>query len=276
MTSKKIQIVADSAADLPKDIVEEYGITVVPLSVSHEGETFQDGDLTLSELLERMHRSRHLPQTSQPAPGEFLEVFNHLADAGPILCLTISEKLSGTIQSARLAATMTEADVDVFDTEVATLAEGAQVIRAAQLAREDRTRDEIIAYLEEYRKSQRAYPAFISLTNLVKGGRLPQWKGRIAEFFNVRVLGENRDGAIEVLEKVRGTDQLFARLMERFRQEAVDVEDRIIGISHADNLKWARWLAEQVAPFNPRDIVIGEMGAVIATHAGPGSVVLGV
>ncbi len=240
-------------------------------------ESFADGEKSIDEFLEWMKGSPELPTTSQPSPGAFFEVFEELAPKGPILCMTISEKLSGTAQSATMAKNMLpDADIEIFDTKAATSAEAAQVIRAAQLLEEGRPLAEVLEYLETYRESIRIFQGFLNLTNLVKGGRLSRWQGRIAEFMNIRVLCHNVDGTIEVLEKVRGTEQLFERIVQLVTEQGVDIEDRILVISHADNREWATWLAKRVEALNPRDVMVIPMGSVIATHAGPGSVVISV
>jgi len=272
-----VQLVTDSAADLPEELLNEYGITCVPLTVTQGEDTFEDGSIPIETFLDRMSQSRDLPTTSQPSPGAFYEVFERLAPKGPILCMTISEKLSGTAQSARMAAEMLpDAQIEVFDTKAATSAEGAQVLRAAQLLREGKDLEEVMDYLREYREHIRIFQGFLDLTNLVKGGRLSRLQGRIADFMNIRVLCHNVDGAIEVLEKVRGTEQLFARIVQLMQEQAVNIEDRLIIISHADNHEWAEWLAERAAALSPRDVMVLPMGAVIATHAGRGSVVISV
>ncbi len=277
MNDSAVQLVTDSAADLPDEILEEYGITCVPLTVSLGGRGFEDGTMSPSDFMDLMAGSKTLPTTSQPSPGAFLEVFERLAERGPILCMTISEKLSGTAQSARMAAQMLpDAEIEVFDTKAATSAEGAQVIRAAQLLREGKELGEVLDYLVNYRENMRIFQGFLDLTNLVKGGRLSRLQGRIADFMSIRVICHNVDGEIEMLEKIRGTEKMFARIIELIEAEGVDIEDRIMVISHAANLEWAEWLAEKVKKMNPRDVIIVPMGSVISTHAGAGSIVISV
>ncbi len=271
-----IQIVTDTTADLPEDLVEELGVTVVPLNVTLEGETFLDGTYPPEEFLAMMNRAKELPRTSQPSPGDFVKAFTPLLERGPVLCMTMSSKLSGTAQSATVAAQMFDDRVTVFDTLSATLAEGAQVIRAAELVDEGCTVEEVVAEITRYRDEHRALVAVSDLTNLVKGGRLPKWQGKLADLMKIKPLLHNVEGAIEPLEKIRGIDHMFQRVVERVRDETENIGERIVGISHAGNLERANWLADQVRPLGPKRIVMGDMGCVISTHAGPGAVIIGV
>ncbi len=275
MTDKRIQIVTDSAGDLPPEVAEEHDITVVPLTVTLEGESFKDGEREPDQFLQDMRQAEDLPTTSQPSPGEFYEVFQSLQDRGPILCLCLSSQLSGTVQSAHVAAQMVEADVVVFDTLVATLAQGAQVIRAAELVAEGEDMDQIVSHLEWVREHQRAFIAIDDLTNLVKGGRLPRWKGRLADLMRLKPILHNVEGAIEPYERVRGTDKMFDRIFELMREEILDIDQRIVGISYAGNRDRAEWLADELSQFNPREILVGPMYSVISTYTGDNSLVVG-
>ncbi|MFO8061233.1 MAG: DegV family protein [Bacillota bacterium] len=274
--AEKIQLVTDSTADLPGELVGELGVTVVPLNVTLEGETFLDGSRTPEEFLEMMKGAKELPRTSQPSPGDFVDTCKPLMERGPVLCITMSSKLSGTAQSASVAAQMLGDRVVVFDSLSATLAEGAQVVRAAELADEGLTIEEVVAELTRYRDEHRALVAVSDLTNLVKGGRLPKWQGKLADLMKIRPLLHNVEGAIEPLEKIRGIEHMFQRVVERVRDETENIGQRIVGISHAGNPEWARWLEDQIRPLGPKRIISGDMGCVISTHAGPGAIIVGV
>lgn len=279
MSQTEVQLVTDSASDLPEDVLAEYGITCVPLTVTVGDETFLDGSVTPEKFIEIMETSPELPKTSQPSPGAFFEVFERLAPRGPILCMTISEKLSGTLGAAKIARDMLpDADIHLFDTLAATAGEGAEVLRAAQLLREGMALPDVLEYLEKYRESIKVYQGFLDLSNLVKGGRLSRLGGTLAGIFNIRVVCHNVEGAIEVLEKVRGTEKLFQRLLELVLEQsrAVDIKDRVVMITHVGNAERAEWLAEKARELGPREVLVTPAGAVIATYAGPGTVLISV
>ncbi len=270
-----IQIVTDTTADLPGDVIEELGLTVVPLNVTLEGEHFLDGTRTPEAFLAMMAGAKELPKTSQPSPGDFIKAFTPLLEKGPVLCITMSSKLSGTAQSATVAAQMLGDRVTVFDSLSASLAEGAQVVRAAELVGEGGTVEEVVGELTRYRDEHMALMAVANMVNLVKGGRIPAWQGKLADLIGIRPLVHNVEGALEVLEKIRGADKLYQRVLDKVR-ETENIGDRIVGISHAGNPERAKWLADQIEVLGPKRIVMGDMGCVISTHAGAGAIVVGV
>lgn len=275
MTANSIQIVTDSAGDLPPELAEQHDITVVPLSVNLEGETFQDGDRDPEQFLRDMREASELPKTSQPSPGEYYKVFQELGQRGPIICLCLSSELSGTVRSAEMAANMVESEVVVFDTLAATLAQGVQAVRAAEMVEEGADLDSIVSHLQWLREHQRIFIAIPDLTNLVRGGRLSRWRGKLADLMQLRPILHNVQGAIEPYERVRGTEQMFARIPELVREETCRIEERTIGISYAGNRDRAEWMAEQLSILNPRDIVIGPMYSVISTYTGDNAMVVG-
>lgn len=117
-----IKIVTDSAADLPKELIEKYNINVVPLTVKIDGVEYREGiDLSNEEFQTKMLNSKELPKTSQPSPAIFSNIFQKLSQDGHVLCLTLSSKLSGTFQSANIAKSICELEVEVFDTLAGSL-----------------------------------------------------------------------------------------------------------------------------------------------------------
>src|SRR5690554_4292326 len=112
-----IHIVTDSSADLPRDLLEKYHISVVPLTIKLQGQEYLEGvNISSQEFFQKMFLSEELPKTSQPSPLAFANEFKRLSKEGEVLCLTISSGLSGTYQSAMLGKDMCEGPVEVFDT----------------------------------------------------------------------------------------------------------------------------------------------------------------
>ncbi len=272
----KVQIVTDSTADLPEPIVKEYDIEIVPLTVNLGEETFVDGTLSQPEFVEMMETSPELPRTSQPSPGDFISVFNEKAEDGPILCITISKHLSGTYQSASLAANSVEGEIEIFDTLVTTGPQAAQVLIAARLAEQGRSLEEIIEYLTPYREEQKILFVITDLTNVVKGGRLPRWQGQLASLLNINAVLEAEGGTIDLLEKVRGEEQVYERLIEMMEEHVTSAEGRILTVSHCANLEWAEWVADRLQHLNPDETLFVEAGTVISTHGGRGLVAVSI
>lgn len=276
-----IQVITDSAADLPAEIVEKYNIKVVPLTVHIDGKEYADSiDISTQEFYEKMSRTKELPKTSQPSAASFIKVFKELESKGELLCINISSKLSGTYQTACLAKKISGVNVAVFDSWAATLGQGLQVIKAALLAEKGMSREHIIQFLTEYKKGLTHYVLLDTLENVVKGGRLSKFQGSLAKLLNIKVLLTGVEGALVTLEKIHGRKKALQRVIERMGEklrEAKDMPTRLFSISHFNNLKDAEMLKNQIIKnFNIKEeqFIINEMGSTIATYAGEGGMVI--
>ncbi|MFY9140088.1 MAG: DegV family protein [Thermacetogeniaceae bacterium] len=276
-----IQVITDSAADLPAEIVKKYNITVVPLTVHIDGEEYTDGvDISSQEFYKKMAKSKELPKTSQPSVASFIKVFQELESKGEQLCINISSKLSGTYQTACLAQKLSGVNVAVFDSWSATLGQGLQVIKAALLAEKGMSREHIIQILTEYKKGMTHYVLLDTLENVVKGGRLSKFQGTLAKLLNIKVLLTGVEGALIILDKIHGRKKALQRIIDRMGEKlqgAKDIPTKLFSISHFNNLKDAEMLKSQIMKkFDIKDeqFIINEMGATIATYAGEGGMVI--
>lgn len=274
-----IQIITDSAADLPPEIIERYNIHVVPLTVNIDGEEYIDGvNLSSQEFYQKMAVAKTLPKTSQPPAATFIKTFQDLASKGELLCLNISSKLSGTYQTACLAKEMSGVDVAVFDTWAATLGQGLQVIKAAVLAEKGFSCTKIINKLTQYKNNMTILILLDTLENIVKGGRLSKFQGSLAKLLNIKVLLTGVEGAVVMLERMHGRKKALQRVMEIISdkvQEAKEIPTKMFSISHCNNVKDAEYLKKQIMEkYQPCDVIINDMGSTIATYAGKGGMVI--
>lgn len=271
-----LQVVTDSSCDLPEELIKSNDIRIVPLTINIDDQVYQERvDITPEEFYEKMAQSRKLPKTSQPAPAVFSEVFRKLSDLGPVICLTISSKLSGTYQSASLGRDLSGVDVPVFDTLAGSLGHGLQVLKACELAKAGCTAKEVVAELDEYRKQMKILILLNTLENIVKGGRLSRLQGSLASLLNIRILLQGVEGGVEMLEKVRGSKNFFNRVIETIQGLCPDMSGRSIGISHFRNLADAEKIKQAVGDLcHPRDCIINSMGATMATYAGEGGLIV--
>jgi len=272
-----VQIITDSSADLPRHLINTYGIEVVPLSVRIDGEDYREGiDLAPEQFFEKMAHANALPRTSQPSPAQFEELFR-LYDAREkeILCLTISSGLSGTYQSAQVARDLCDANVTVFDTLGGSLAHGMMVLRAAELARDGWSVAEILPELVRMRDAMNIFILLDTVENIVKGGRLSRFKGSVIKTLNIKVILEGQDGKVELLEKVRGTKRFFERAIELIGERRQDFSDTVIGITHTGNFDDVVFLEREInARYAPKQILVNYMGATMGTYAGKGGIIL--
>ena len=271
-----LQVVTDSSCDMPKELLERYGISVVALEVDIDGEVFREGvDLTPREFYKKMARSAELPKTSQPSPAAFAEAFSERSARGPVICITISSGLSGTYQSACLGRDLSGADVTVFDSLTGSLGLGLQVLRACDLAKARRTADEVVAQLTRYRDEMTTLILLNTLENIVKGGRLSKFQGSLSKVLDIRVLLRDREGAVVLLEKVHGHRKLLHRAVQTACGVWPDMSGRDVGITHFNNAVDAEALRQALSEqCHPRDFIVNDMGSTMATYAGEGGMIV--
>ncbi|MFD2214354.1 DegV family protein [Metabacillus endolithicus] len=272
---QKIKIVTDSTIDMRKDLIEEYDITVVPLSITIDDKHFIDGvDITPDVFIKMMNQSNELPKSSQPPAGEFLRVYEELSkDGSSIISIHMTKGLSGTVQSAQSAAQMTEADVTVLDSMFISKALGFQVLEAARMAKEGSSKEQILHRIAEIRDQTRLYLSVDTLENLVKGGRIGRGKALIGSLLNIKPIAKLQDGLYTPVGKVRSQSQAVKYLAKQFAEDVKGKTVKAVGIAHADAHDFAQRLKQAVLEISPNCMVdISFTTPVVSTHTGPGAV----
>ncbi len=270
---QNVCIVTDSTSDIPPALAEELGITVVPLNVTIEGETFSDGTISLEEFFRRMNAARELPKTSQPSVGAFIEAFRgRLKHCSEVVCITISHKLSGTHESATEAARTVGERVHVLDTLNLSWGEGYQVIEAARAAASGATVEQIKARFDELRSRVNMIVGLDSVENLAKGGRIGKVAAIVGGLLKMRVmLTVAPDGSFEPVGRARGA---IAGMQASVDWVATRIDAKCpadFAVQHALSQDKADWLEQAIrARFNVRELLVIEAGAVISTHTGTG------
>lgn len=271
-----VKIVTDSTADLPAGIAAKHGITVVPLKVFFGEEGYRDGvDITPEMFYRKLREAKTLPTTSQPAPAEFTEVYRELArDGSPVLSLHLSLGLSGTYQSAVIGAAAAEgADVTVLDTRSASIGLGLIALEAAKAAKAGLGKEEILQLVRRAIAANHIILLVDTLEYLQKGGRIGKAQALLGSLLNIKPILILRGGQVEPLEKVRGQAKAVRRLAELAAAEVNSNDKVVVSIAHAAAPEAAAALLEKAAPLfaNLADIFIAEVGPVIGTHVGPGT-----
>ena len=273
----KIKIMTDSSVQLTSEEIEKYNITVVPLSISIDGETYVDGvDISRSDFVRKMNEAKNLPQTSQPPIGRFAETIKSLTEDGSeVIGIFLAKALSGTIDAARQAAEIAGQSDHVYlvDSELTDRAEGFQVLAAAKDAQAGKSVEEILKHVDKIKKSQQLRMMVVDLKNLIKGGRLGALSGKIATLLNIRIELQMPDGNLIVAKKGRG--KKFSKAFnERVLADIEANKDRIpeVGISYVDTPEAMEKLAEKIRAINPDiNVLVQETSPIIATHAGNGA-----
>ncbi|MFS8523943.1 MAG: DegV family protein [Limnochordales bacterium] len=269
-----VKIVTDSGADIPKPLAEELDIAVVPLTVHFGDEEFKDGvDLELSEFYRRLHAGGQ-PRTTQPSPTDFEAVYRRLqADADAIVSVHLSSELSGTMQSASIAAAMDGIDVPVHvvDSRSASLGIGMLAVEAARMAKAGASAEDIVQHLEAIVARQKVLFLVDTLEYLQRNGRIGRAQAFVGGLLNIKPLLTIDDGVVAPLERARGRAKARARLLELVTQGAQGQRVKV-AVMHADALEEAESLASELrSRLDVEELVVGQLGATIGTHAGPGT-----
>lgn len=272
-TSAKVRIVTDSACDLPADLAHRLGIEIVPLTIRIDGTDYVDRrDLTPVEFWQRVTSSPELPQTAAPAPGAFVEVFRRLVSGGAeaIIVVSLSGALSATIQSAELAAreVADTVPVTVVDSRTCTLGQGMVAVGCAHAANAGATADEVVALARDLSSRSVVWGVLDTLENLRKGGRIGGAKALLASALAIKPVIEVRDGVVEQAGKQRTRTKALAFLVERLAAEG---EVDHLAVLHADCSDVDEFVA-MLAPHHRGEIVVGDIGPVVGTHAGRGTI----
>lgn len=271
--AQDVCIVTDSTSDIPRELAEELGITIVPLSVTIEGETFPDGTIPLDEFFRRMDAASELPKTSQPSVGAFLDAFNErLEHCAEVVCITISHRLSGTFESATEAARALGDRVHVLDTLNLSWGEGYQVVEAAKAAAAGATVAEIKERFTALRSRVHMIVGLDSVENLARGGRIGKVAAIVGGLLKMRVtLTVAADGSFEPVGRARGA---IAGMQGSIDWVATRIDERLpadFAVQHALSPDKAAWVEEAIrARFNVRELRVIEAGAVISSHTGTG------
>lgn len=263
-----IKIVTDSSITIEPEVVKEYGITIVPLSVMVDGVLYSDSELGEGDFLRLMQSSKNLPKTSQPPVGVFAEIYEDLAlDGSHIVSIHMSHALSGTVEAARQGATLSGADVTVIDSGFTDQAMKFQVVEAAKLAKEGADLDTVLARIEEVKEKTELYIGVSTLENLVKGGRIGRVTGLLSSLLNIRVVMEMKDHHLEPIVKGRG-NKTFKKWLDELVEKLSHSKVAEIGISYAGTPEWANEMKAQLQSLVEKAIPVLETGSIIQTHTG--------
>lgn len=278
----KVVIVTDSTADIPKNVVEELGITVVPLKVHFGDETYLDGvTINTIDFYEKLATSEKLPTTSQPSPLDFVNVYKEIAEVHGdvhIISIHLSSALSGTFQSAAIAQNMLEDSikVSVIDSKKASYATGSIVVAVAELAKSGADAEKCLARAQYLVENTFVYFLVDTLHNLQKGGRIGKASAVLGTLLNIKpILSLDANGEVYAKEKVRGSKKAFARIMELMQEHGKEFKKVRMGISHANCLSEAEEVVASIKKeFSVDSVMITDIGAVIGTHVGKGTLAI--
>ena len=264
-----VKIVTDSTSDMPPELAAELGVTVVPLTVFFGEEAFKDGiDITRDEFMQRLTTGSVFPRTSQPSPGDFLEVYKALTEAGDdVVSIHISGKLSGTLNSAHGAVQdLPGARIELVDTELASLGLTLVVRAAAVAANGGATVEEVVRIAEEASSKIDLFFMLDTLEYLSKGGRVGKAQALIGGLLSIKPVLKLVDGEIHPYEKVRTRAKALARMKE-IAVEGGPYAD--IALIHEASAEDVQAFEAVLRPLSEAPLLTGRIGPVIGTYTGP-------
>lgn len=274
----KIGIVTDSTADLPRELIEEYQIEVVPLQISIAHQSYRDGlDLTADEFYRKLQETKTLPVTSQPAPGVFVECYQKLLKkVDAIISIHLNDKFSGTLRAAQMAREMfPQSTISVVDSRSTSMGLGSLVLEAARAIQRGVRLEQVEALVQQLREKIHFLVTLDTLEFLRRGGRASKIQTFLSSVLQIKVLIKVVRGEIEMVAKVRTHRDAVQMMVEEFKNHLASDTKLIISVMHTAAEKEAQRLkAILQETYKNAEFIINQAGPVLGTHVGPGALAL--
>jgi DegV family protein with EDD domain len=273
-----IAIISDTDTSLPASSLNEYGIRQVSITI-HFGEEILKAcsDITDEQLVERVKQEGKLPTTAAPSPGDFSEAYREAFENGAdeIICLTVSGDVSATYAAAVTAKELHPGkEITIVDTKSISMGQGFMVLKAAELAREGKNREEILAAVKHVRNRTHLFAALDTLKFMAMSGRVGHLTAEMAGVLNIKPILTIKDGKLELLEKVRTRKKAWNRVLELTATALGDDEIENVFILHVaakqDADEFEKMLRDAVPC--PVEIPLTELTPGLSVHTGAGLV----
>lgn len=271
----KIALVTDSTADLPPNLLKQWRIYMLPLAVSFGNQHFLDIELTPEEFYQRLATETQLPTTSQPSPEDFTALYGEaLAENDALISIHISAGLSGTLNSANIAAKRFPGRVHLLDSRSISLGIGQQVIAAAQWIKEGVSVPGVLAKLTELRKNIETFFTLDTLEYLHKGGRIGRVQGLLGSLLKIKpIIRVNEEGIYVPAGISRSREGALGLILSALEKAANGRKVRALAIAHGAAPAAAAKLQTRLEErFQVKTSLFAQVGPVIGVHTGPGTV----
>jgi len=278
-----IKILSDSGCDLPKEIIEEYDIDILPIIVIKDDKEYLDGvTIQPKEVYDGM-RKGDIFKTAQIPLNAFTDKFLEYAKNGDsVIYLAFSSGLSGTYQTSLLAKESIldqypDFDLEILDTKAASGGFGLIVYHIAKMAKEGRTKEEILKAAKFYIENIEHIFTVDDIEYLFRGGRVTRTQAFLGGLLNIKPVLTVIDGKLVPLEKVRGKNKVYKTMLNFMREKAkeANLKDQLICITHGDDLDGAMKLKEMIQKeFGCESFLMNMVGAAIGAHSGPGTLTI--
>lgn len=266
-------IVADTTCGLPRELIAQRGIPLIPQVVMFGDDSFHDDkDFDTAVFLQKLKAARELPKTSAPEPSLYYPVFEEAKKNGDsVIVVAPTGKASGTVRSAHTAAQeFPDVDIRIVDTQTLSCNLGSLVLLADDMAKAGKSASQIVAKLEDMIPRGRIYFLVDTLEYLAKGGRIGGAKRLIAELLEIKPILQIKDGQVEPFEQQRTKKRALARLVEIAAEQCPGGETAHLCVLQVEAEKEAQALVEELkSRVNVSQIPIYELPPAIVVHAGP-------
>ncbi len=275
-----IKILSDSGCDLPKEIIEEYNIDILPIIVNKDDKEYLDGvTIQAKEVYDGMRRGEVF-KTAQIPPHAFKDKFLEYAKNGEtVIYLAFSSGLSGTYQTAlfvkeSILEQYPDFDLEIIDTKAASGGFGLIVYHIARMAKEGKSKEEILEAIEFYKDNIQHIFTVDDMEYLFRGGRVTRTQAFLGGLLSIKPVLTVVDGKLVPLEKARGKNKVFKIMLDLMRERAkeANLKEQLICITHGDDLDGAMKFKELIKEeFGSESFLINMIGAAIGAHSGPGT-----
>lgn len=271
-----IKIMTDLSADIKIEEAKKYNIRILPFYINFGEESIlADVNYTPQMFYERFKFSEELPGTSQATPEILENMYRELGAENQIIHITIPANSSGIVNTARLISERLNSeegfDITIVDSSLYSYGIGANVIKAAKMAEEGASKEEIVAYLRKRFETDKVYFIVDDLSYLKKGGRIKATTMVISSVLDIKPILWSNDGMVEAFAKVRGLKKAISKMVDFIEEKIDKPEDEVVYVLHADALENAELTAKMIEErVSPKEVRIAEVGPVITCHAGVG------
>ncbi|MDN3015110.1 DegV family protein [Paenibacillus sp. BSR1-1] len=277
----QVKILADSACDLPLSFYEDNNVTLIPLKVHINDEEFEDVKTIDPKTVYDAIRGGSVPKTSQASPLTFEEIFTQMAENNEDgIYIAFSSELSGTYSTAVMILDQVKEkypnfNLTIVDTKCASLGQGLIVKEATRLAAENAAKENILKEVQFRSEHMEHLFTVEDLDYLAKGGRVSKASAFLGGLLNIKPILNVEDGKLVPIEKLRGKKKVFRRIIELMEERGSNMQEQIIGISHADNEETALEIKTMIEEaFHPKEVFISSIGSAIGAHTGAGTIAI--
>lgn len=274
-------LLIDSCTDLPGSYVEKSGLNYIGFVCNFKGKEYKDdfgNTLSYKEFYAAV-RNGEMPSTSQVNVYVYAEIFKkYVMEGKSIIHLGFSSALSGSLNNAKLAKDMVceevqDADITVVDSRSASLGEGLLAYYANEMLQKGASKDEVVSWLESNKLKMNHWFTVDDLGHLKRGGRVSGTAAFVGTLLDIKpIMHVNDEGRLVPVSKVKGRKKSIKTLFEMLKENIVSPEEQVIAISHGDCIEDAEHLKEMIKKeYKVKDIIINEIGPVIGSHSGPGT-----